>query len=69
MDATLAQADAATSEEQANQLYQEAERLVLQDVPAIPVYFQSVQAGWSQRLRNVTVTPFRQLDLDTVEVA
>lgn len=69
VDATLAQADAATSGEQANQLYQEAERMVLQDMPAIPVYFQSVQAAWSERLRNVTVTQFRDLDLDTVEVA
>lgn len=68
VDSTLAQADAATSGEQANQLYQEAERMVLQDMPAIPVYFQSVQAGWSERLRNVTVTQFRDLDLDTVEV-
>jgi len=69
VDATLAQADAAASQEQANQLYQEAERMVLQDMPAIPVYFQSVQAGWSERLRNVTVTQFRELDLGTVEVA
>jgi oligopeptide transport system substrate-binding protein len=68
VDAKLAQADAATSTEQADQLYQEAERMALQDMPAIPVYFQSVQAGWSERLRNVTVTQFRELDLYSVEV-
>ena len=68
VDAKLAQADAATSQEQANQLYQEAERMVLQDMPAIPVYFQSVQAGWSERLRSVTVTQFRELDLYSVKV-
>ncbi len=69
VDATLARADAATSEEQAHQLYQEAERMVLQDMPAIPMYFQSVQAGWSERLRNVVVTQFRELHLESVEVA
>jgi len=68
VDAKLAQADAATSTEQADQLYQEAERMALQDMPAIPVYFQSVQAGWSERLRSVTVTQFRELDLYSVEV-
>jgi oligopeptide transport system substrate-binding protein len=68
VDALLARADAATSVEESNGLYQEAERMIIQDMPAIPVYFQSFQAGWSERLQNVTVTPFRELDLETVTV-
>lgn len=68
VDAKLAQADAAPSTQQGNALYQEAERMIVADMPAIPVYFQSVQAGWSERLDNVIVTPFRRLDLVNVTV-
>ncbi|MGH3566891.1 MAG: peptide ABC transporter substrate-binding protein [Pseudonocardia sp.] len=68
VDAKLAQADAAASQDQAAALYQEAERMIIQDMPAIPVYFLTAQSGWSERLRNVQVTPFRELDLEFVEV-
>jgi oligopeptide transport system substrate-binding protein len=69
VDELLARADAAPSIEEGNLLYQEAERMIIQDMPAIPVYFQSFQAGWSERLANVTVTPFRELDLESVTVS
>nr|WP_147255550.1 ABC transporter substrate-binding protein [Pseudonocardia hierapolitana] len=69
VDALLARADAAPSVEESNALYQEAERMIIQDMPAIPVYFQSFQAGWSERLQTVTVTPFRELDLESVTVS
>jgi oligopeptide transport system substrate-binding protein len=69
VDALLARADAAPSVEESNSLYQEAERMIIQDMPAIPVYFQSFQAGWSERLQTVTVTPFRELDLESVTVS
>jgi oligopeptide transport system substrate-binding protein len=66
VDALLARADAAPSTEEGNALYQEAERMIIQDMPAIPLYFQSVQAGWSPRLADVTVTQLRELDLFSV---
>jgi oligopeptide transport system substrate-binding protein len=66
VDDLLARADAAPSEEEGHALYQEAERLIFQDMPAIPIYFQSVEAGWSERLDNVVVDPFRELDLYSV---
>ncbi len=69
VDALLARADAAPSTEEGNAIYQEAERLIIQDMPAIPVYFQSFQAGWSDRMQTVTVTPFRELDLESVTVS
>jgi oligopeptide transport system substrate-binding protein len=69
VDELLARADSAPSTEEGNALYQEAERLIIQDMPAVPVYFQSFQAGWSERLQNVTVTPFRELDLESVTVS
>jgi oligopeptide transport system substrate-binding protein len=68
VDDVLARADAAPSIDEGNALYQEAERMIIQDMPAIPVYFQSFQAGWSERMQNVTVTPLRELDLESVTV-
>ncbi len=68
VDALLARADAAPSTEAGNALYQEAERLVVQDMPAVPLYFQSVQAGWSDRLAVAEVNQFRELDLFSVAV-
>lgn len=69
VDQLLARADAAPSQEEGNTLYQEAERLILQDMPAIPLYGQTVQVGWSERLHNVVVTPLRELDLFSVTVS
>ncbi|MGH3939222.1 MAG: peptide ABC transporter substrate-binding protein [Pseudonocardiaceae bacterium] len=68
VDAKLAQADAATSQDEANSLYQEAERMVIQDMPVIPMYYYVNPSGWSDRLRNVQVTPFLDLDLESVEI-
>ncbi|WP_280268439.1 peptide ABC transporter substrate-binding protein [Nocardia wallacei] len=69
VDALLARADATPAEAEAAALYQQAERLILRDMPAIPLLTPGVQTGWSQRLRNVVVTPFRDLDLETVTIA
>jgi oligopeptide transport system substrate-binding protein len=69
VDRLLDRAAAARSEKRRNALYRKAERLVLQDMPAIPLWFQTVQSGWSTRLRNVVVTPLRELDLLRVSVA
>jgi len=69
VDALLAQADAAPSTEAAIGLYQEAERLIIQDMPAVPIFYSTVQAGWSERLQNVQTTQFRELDLASVTVS
>ncbi|RBO91606.1 peptide ABC transporter substrate-binding protein [Nocardia puris] len=69
VDELLARADSAVTDEQAWPLYQEAERLILRDMPAIPLVVPGVQTGWSDRLRDVVVTPFRDLDLETVTLA
>jgi oligopeptide transport system substrate-binding protein len=69
VDRLLGRADAALSEKRRNALYQAAERLVLQDMPAVPLWFQTVQSDWSTRVHNVVVTPFRELDLFRVTVS
>jgi oligopeptide transport system substrate-binding protein len=69
VDQLLDRAGAALSEEKRNTLYQKAERLVLQDMPVIPLWNGTGQSGWSTRLHNVVVTPFRELDLFDVTVS
>ncbi|MFD0361166.1 ABC transporter substrate-binding protein [Nocardia sp. GCM10030253] len=68
VDSLLARADAAPSEREGWVLYQQAERQILQDMPAIPLWYQKVQSGWSTRTDNVTVTQLLQLDLFEVTV-
>jgi oligopeptide transport system substrate-binding protein len=69
VDELLAQADAAPSQQEADSLYQQAERAVLQDMQTIPIWYQSATAAWSSRLHNVKPTLFRELDFFTVTVS
>ncbi|MFI5775955.1 ABC transporter substrate-binding protein [Nocardia sp. NPDC051570] len=63
VDALLARADAAPTEKEGWALYQQAEKQIIQDMPAIPLWFQKVESGWSTRTKNVIVTQMLQLDL------
>jgi oligopeptide transport system substrate-binding protein len=68
VDRLLSRADKASSSEQGLKLYQRAERLVLRDMPTVPIWWQAGTAAWSSRLRDVTPTKFRELDLYSVKV-
>jgi oligopeptide transport system substrate-binding protein len=69
VDSLLSVADTASTSEQAWDLYQQAERAILQDMPTIPIWYQSTLSAWSTRLRNVQPNSFRELDLYSVTVA
>lgn len=69
VDAKLADADKAPNLEEANKLYREAEEMISQDMPAIPLWTTPRNFGWSNKLKNVRLTPQGELDLSTVEVA
>ncbi|WP_200948353.1 MULTISPECIES: ABC transporter substrate-binding protein [unclassified Kitasatospora] len=69
VDALLSAADTAPTSEQAWDLYQQAERAILQDMPTVPIWYQSTLSAWSTRLRTVQPNPFRELDLYSVTVA
>ena len=43
--------------------YQQAEAVLSQQMAIIPLWYQSQQSGWSERLSNVKVTPRSTLDL------
>jgi oligopeptide transport system substrate-binding protein len=68
VDAKLAEADSAPDEDRAAALYQEAEKLMAQDMPSIPLWTQNTVAGRSERLKVAKLDPFRSLDLASVEV-
>jgi oligopeptide transport system substrate-binding protein len=55
VDAKLAEADSAPDTDAANKLYQEAEDLVIQDMPVLPLFFRKQQAVWSENVENVIV--------------
>jgi oligopeptide transport system substrate-binding protein len=48
--------------------YQEAERVLAEDMSIIPMWYYASQAGWSERLGNVKVTPFSTLSLADITV-
>ncbi|MFD7657390.1 ABC transporter substrate-binding protein [Actinosynnema sp. NPDC059797] len=68
-DAKLAEADKAPSEDEAIELYLEAERIMAPDMPTVPLWTQFTIGGKSDRLKVANLDPFRALDLETVEVA
>ena len=62
-DAKLAEASAAASPEEAITLYQEAEAILAEDLPAIPMWYGRTIAGYSNNVADVKITPFGTTDL------
>ncbi|MGC7097036.1 peptide ABC transporter substrate-binding protein [Amycolatopsis lurida] len=69
VDAKLAAADTAPSEEESIKLYLEAEKMILNDLPFVPLWTQNTIGGKSDRLSSAKLSAFRKLDLTSVEVA
>ena len=67
-DKLLTEAAAATDGAAANAKYQEAEALLANDMPVIPMWYGKAVAGWSTKVENVKVTPFGTFDLTSVTV-
>ncbi|RJK97998.1 peptide ABC transporter substrate-binding protein [Vallicoccus soli] len=67
-DQLLQQAASAEGEESL-ELYQQAERLLAEDMTVIPLWYSTLQAGWSERLENVRFTPFGTPDLQGITVS
>lgn len=63
-----AEAAAADSLEEANELYQQAEALLAEDMRIIPMWHYVINAGWSPRVDNVQINAFGQPDLTQVTV-
>ncbi|MEQ3551572.1 ABC transporter substrate-binding protein [Pseudonocardia nematodicida] len=67
-DALVEQGGNAASLEEAQATWAEAERILVQDMPAVPINDQSAQFGWSERLTDAELTYDRELNLMTVNV-
>jgi oligopeptide transport system substrate-binding protein len=67
-DKLLADAAAATDPAQANAKYQEAEALLATDFPTIPMWYGKDTFGWSDKVTNVKITPFGQVDWTSISL-
>ena len=51
-----------------NAKYQQAEALLGQDMPTIPLWYQDSQYGYSNKVKTLKMTPFSTFDLSSVEM-
>jgi len=61
-DKLLTEAAASTDPAAANAKYQEAEALLANDMPTIPMWYGKDTFGWSENVTGVKITPFGQID-------
>ncbi|MFD1833425.1 ABC transporter substrate-binding protein [Streptomyces desertarenae] len=66
-DELMDRANAAERSE-AVRLFREAEKIVLEDLPAIPLWYQNGTAGYSERVRGVRLNPFSVPVFTDIEV-
>ncbi|MGD9482504.1 ABC transporter substrate-binding protein [Streptomyces sp. TRM70308] len=57
-DRLIDEANATADEEQAVEKFKEAEQVLAQDLPALPLWYQNGSAGYSERVDNVRLNPF-----------
>jgi oligopeptide transport system substrate-binding protein len=67
-DQLVAQGNAASSNEEAIALYQQAEDLLLEDMPIIPMFFEVEQALRSENVSDVVIDVFGDIDVAAVTV-
>ncbi|MBK7723637.1 MAG: ABC transporter substrate-binding protein [Austwickia sp.] len=61
-DAKIKEAAAADTLEKANALYQEAEVMLQETMPAIPLWYYKINYGWSDKVDNVKATAQNEID-------
>jgi oligopeptide transport system substrate-binding protein len=67
-DALVAQGNEASSNEEAIELYNQAEDILLEDMPIMPMFFGLEQTVWSENVDNVKVDIFGRVDVASVTV-
>ncbi|WUT87388.1 ABC transporter substrate-binding protein [Streptomyces melanogenes] len=68
-DDLVDQANAAATPAEAVSRFQEAERVLAQQMPSIPLWYQNGTAGYSHRLSHVSLTPFGVPDYGQISVS
>lgn len=64
----LKEAAAAPSNDEANVKYQEAEAVLAEDFPTIPLFYGKATMGWSDKLNPVKITPFGTADFASISL-
>ena len=67
-DKLLTEAAAETDAAASNAKYQEAEALLTQDMPSIPMWYGKTTMGWSDKVTGVKITAFGTIDFSSVSV-
>ncbi len=65
-DKLLTEAAASTDAAQANAKYQQAEALLANDMPAIPMWYSTATFGWSDKVTGVKITAFGTIDFSSL---
>lgn len=65
-DDKLKEAAAAKGDE-ANKLYQDAEKILAEDMPVIPLWYPKFQGGYSKNIKSVKFTAFGTPALETIQ--
>ncbi|MFE6746825.1 ABC transporter substrate-binding protein [Kitasatospora purpeofusca] len=68
-ESLLDQADQAKSPEEGQKLYQQADDILIQDLPYIPVYTYMSSAAYSKKIKNFDTDAQGRMNLDEVELA
>ncbi|MGB9372891.1 MAG: ABC transporter substrate-binding protein [Jiangellales bacterium] len=68
-DALINEAAAAESIDQANALYQEAEQVLVGDLPVFPLWYPQTVGGWSENVSDATFNAFGRIDLPSLRLA
>lgn len=66
-DQLLVEAAAASDGAEANKKYQEAEAVLAEAFPSIPMWYGKATVGWSENVTNVKITAFGTIDLPSVQ--
>jgi oligopeptide transport system substrate-binding protein len=69
LDRLISQGDAARTPQDAIGRYQQAEDVLAQDMPVVPVRFGQADFAYSERVANVRTDVFGRVDLTTIEYA
>ena len=67
-DKLLVEGAAAADPAEANKKYQEAEALLANDFPAIPMWYSTATMGWSDKVTGVKITAFGTIDFSSVSM-
>ncbi|SEO76618.1 peptide ABC transporter substrate-binding protein [Trujillonella endophytica] len=68
-DALLEEGNAAATDDEAIELYQQAEDILVRDMPSAPLFYRVNQGAHSERVDNVIIDAFGRIDAAAVTIA